>query len=138
METEEQIRRFQEKPLYFRGSAKIHLKNLQFEIEDIPGGRTLDPKNVARLIRIFNLEGCLRLDMEHHIPAIINEDVLRRGIARSDIRRSEMFKCQSPPFLNLNTSALRCLHGRHRITAAKEFLLPGDKWWTVDLYSEGL
>jgi len=33
---------------------------------------------------------------------------------------------------------LECLHGRHRIQAAKQALLPPDKWWTVDLYLAGM
>ena len=31
---------------------------------------------------------------------------------------------------------LICLHGRHRIEAAKKYLHPDDKWWVVDLYSD--
>ena len=33
---------------------------------------------------------------------------------------------------------LECLHGRYRIQAAKQALLPPDKWWTVDLYLSGM
>ncbi|KAL5331286.1 hypothetical protein ACEPPN_000816 [Leptodophora sp. 'Broadleaf-Isolate-01'] len=39
------------------------------------------------------------------------------------------------PMLKFPTSCqLECLHGRHRIEAAREFLLPTDRWWVVDLY----
>ncbi|ELR09839.1 hypothetical protein GMDG_04322, partial [Pseudogymnoascus destructans 20631-21] len=33
---------------------------------------------------------------------------------------------------------LECLHGRHRIEAGREFLHPGDDWWTADLYLSDL
>ena len=32
---------------------------------------------------------------------------------------------------------IECLHGQYRIDAAREFLDPGDDWWTVDLYLSG-
>jgi hypothetical protein len=33
---------------------------------------------------------------------------------------------------------LECLHGRHRLQARRETLPSRDKWWTVDLYLEGM
>lgn len=134
-ETNEELRKFEKKQSCFRGSAKIHLKHINFECDDL----YLDPKNVARLLQVFQLEGCFRLDLEHHIPAIIDEDELRRSLQKSGIASGDLFRRQAPPTLDLDTSTttLKCLHGRHRIEAAKEHLLPGDKWWTVDLYSNG-
>ncbi|OBT51206.1 hypothetical protein VE04_07718 [Pseudogymnoascus sp. 24MN13] len=39
------------------------------------------------------------------------------------------------PLLEFPTGfRLECLYGRHRIEAGREFLHPGDNWWTVDLY----
>ncbi|KAL5352248.1 hypothetical protein ACLOAV_002195 [Pseudogymnoascus australis] len=43
------------------------------------------------------------------------------------------------PLLEFPTSFhLECLHGRHRIEAGREFLDPGNDWWTVDLYLSDL
>jgi hypothetical protein len=33
---------------------------------------------------------------------------------------------------------LRALHGRHRDQAGAEVLPPTDRWWTVDLYLDGM
>jgi hypothetical protein len=33
---------------------------------------------------------------------------------------------------------IECLRGRHRIQARKEWLLPTEKWWIVDLYLSGM
>ena len=42
----------------------------------------------------------------------------------------------APPHMTFE--AIKCVHGKHRIAAAKEVLLVGNKWWVVDLYAEGM
>ena len=134
MDDDTQIRRFTERKGNFRGSAKINLKHLTFDDTSY-----LDPKNIDRLEKNFELEGCLRLDLEHHIPAIINDSVLRESLQKSHIVNGDLLQQNLPPKLDLPPDEnLRCLHGKHRIAAAKKFLyLPADKWWVVDLYSDG-
>ncbi|KAL2048962.1 hypothetical protein ABVK25_010815 [Lepraria finkii] len=126
---------FVEKQSNFRGSAKIHLRHLNYDSDT----SFLDPKNVARLVQIFELEGCLRLDLEHHIPAVIGNDVLQHSLNASGVNRNDLFTPGIPPTLDFPAQvALTCLHGKHLIAAAQEFVEPLDKWWTVDLYSDGL
>ncbi|KAK3167632.1 hypothetical protein OEA41_010759 [Lepraria neglecta] len=99
----------------------------------------VDPKNVTRLTQIFELEGCHRLDLEHHVPAIIDDKVLQSNLRLSNITSLDLMQ-RIPPKLKLPADFnLDCLHGKYRIAAAKSFLyLPDDKWWTVDLYSDRL
>ncbi len=124
---------FAEKQRYFIGSAKIHLKHFDFGVHST--SLTLDTKNIDRLIQVFKLEGCLRLDLEHHIPAIISNQTLQESLARSAVDGTELHRQQSPPTLLFpEDTYLPCLHGKHRIAAAKTLLLPGNTWWTVDLY----
>ena len=135
MNSAEEAERFSKKKKHFKGSAKIDLEHLQFAKFD--ASEFLNPKNVARLKRIFELEGCLRLDPEHHIPVIIDLDILERSLAQSRIRRGDLFDSRIPPELTLPPDCVViCLHGRHRIAAARECLLADDRWWTVDIYSE--
>lgn len=61
------LQRFGEKQSGFQWSAKIKLKYLQFETEN-PELLLLDPKYVKRLVQVFQLEGRLRFNLEHHIP----------------------------------------------------------------------
>lgn len=139
-ETAEELHLFTEKKAYFLGTAKVRLRNLGFEHEkeDLPGARTLDDRNVARLKNIFELEGCLRLDPEHHVPAIINVEELNAVIQQSpEIQAGQLQSCQTPPLLEFGEKVLTCIHGRHRIAAASKILSPRDKWWTVDFYSAG-
>lgn len=131
--------RFIEQQTHFAGCAKVQFKHLTFDLnESQPTSLTIDAKNVERLIQIFKLEGCLRLDLAHHIPAIINAQTLRESLYRSQVPDSGLAARQNPPALFFSDNIhLLCLHGRHRIAAAKEILLPGNTWWTVDLYLDG-
>ena len=136
MESEEEHARFIDRRVHFRGTARIHLDALRFDNK--PGSHFIDPKNITRLVQIFELEGCLRLDLEHHVPAIISQDVFERSLRISKITGGDLLEGQNPPELRLPSySSIRCLHGIHRIEAAHKFLLAGDRWWTVDLYSDG-
>ena len=132
LNNDEQNLRFGELQTKFLGSAKIHLRHLLFEHDKT----FLDPKNIKRLTQIFELEGCHRLEVEHRVPAIIDDSVLRNCLVHSHITNVDVLKIPIPPTLELPAGVqLTCLHGKHRIAAAKAFLLPGDNWWTVDLYS---
>ena len=131
--------RFLAKQRHFNGSARIELNKLDFTASQDPSASSyLDPKNVARLARIFSLEGCLRLDLDHHVPALVSDAQLQQALIRSHVEAAALANHQSPPLLIFPESTiLRCLHGKHRIAAARSILEPGDKWWTVDLYSDG-
>jgi hypothetical protein len=129
---------FREKASHFQGSASIKLKHLVFENDQVPGTRPLDRKNVARLIKIFELQECRRLEPNHYVPAVISEEILNTALQKAGISQANLLTKDEPPQLCLDNSIkLTCLHGKHRLAAADEFLLPGDKWWVVDLYKEG-
>lgn len=124
-----------EKSRTFCGSAKVSISQLCHE-DLLTNPRQLDPKNVARLKNIYLLEGCHRLDSEHHVPALINEASLDRALRAATISRSALKGLEAPEQLVLE-GELTVLHGRHRLEAAKDFLSADDKWWVVDLYLEG-
>ncbi|KAL6716955.1 hypothetical protein ACLMJK_004868 [Lecanora helva] len=132
--------KFAEKYSRFYGTAKIHLKHLVFQsTSELPSQLTLNPKNVERLTQIFRLEGCQRLDLEHHVPAIISKEDLDSSLQLSGIGVEDLRRRASPPTLYLpEAKPLICLHGKHRVAAARNVLLPGNKWWTVDLFSDDL
>lgn len=130
--------RFTAKQTHYRGTAKIRFRHLTFDTAQLVGARTLDKKNILRLVRIFELEGCTRLEPEHYVPAVIKEADLDRAIARSHVTRGRLFDCTSvPPVLDFEDGCvLECLHGRHRLEAAQAYFeSPADMWWTVDLYA---
>ena len=123
---------YRKKRQAFCGSIKCPLQRLQYEpIQKNP--RQFDEKNVTRLIEIFKLVKCRRLVVEHHIPARISQDMfdeLDRQVVGGITPSSE-------PELVRPSRSLTYFRGRHRIEAAKKFLHPDDRWWTVDLYADG-
>lgn len=124
---------------HFRGQAKIHLKHLTFETDSLPGTRRLDDSNVDRLVKIFELEGCSPLEPEHHVPVIISLDVLNWALNNAHKSLSDLLSCANPPWISPESDVrLVCLHGKHRLAAAQEFLKPGHKWWVVDLYLDSV
>lgn len=42
------------------------------------------------------------------------------------------------PHLRFPSGQLQGLHGRHRIAAGLEVLSPAFRWWTVDIYLDGI
>ena len=130
----------QEKKAAFRGRAKVAISNLRFEDAYVHGTRPLDSSNIDRLEKIFELEGCLRLDPDHYVPAIINRDTFEKALRNSGLQHDLLNTSpDEPKWLNLDPqSYLTCLHGRHRLAAARRFLDPSERWWVVDIYSDGL
>ena len=120
---------YRKKRQAFRGCIKCPLELLQHEDVGVDP-RELDAKNVTRLVEIFKLEGCRRLEVEHHIPASISRDEFG-GLNRQVGGR---IKENSEPLPVKPSRNLTYLHGKHRIGAARQYLHPDDKWWVVDLY----
>jgi len=71
------------------------------------------------------------------VPALISQQQLANAMRHSGVFTEQLLAGHLSGYsmLKVPTSChLECLHGRHRIEAAREFLLPTDRWWTVDLY----
>ena len=120
----------------FYGSVKVWMSQLVYE-DLLTNPRQLDPKNVNRLREIYQLEGCRRFDPEHRIPALIDELTLNRGLQKAGIAPATLNSFAEPQLLGFEKGIIY-LHGRHRLEAAKDFLEADDKWWVVDLFSEGI
>ena len=126
-----------ERRLKYRGTAIIRLESLHFPCD---ATRELNRKNVDRLKKCFRKEGCRRLEVENHIPATIDESRLQEAVTASGFRSNDLLTNQREgyPELKLPPSyRLTCLHGQHRIQAAREVLAQRNAWWAVDLYVTG-
>ena len=121
----------------YQGRTKVPIHILLFESDNQMGSHPLDPKNVTRLLRIFQLEECFHLESEHHVSVLINIQVLNTVLSDARLQSEDLMICENPSKLNINIS-LFCLHEKHWLKAANEFLDPHDKWWVIDLYLDGL
>ncbi|KAI9750727.1 MAG: hypothetical protein M4579_006344 [Chaenotheca gracillima] len=125
---------------YYRGTVRIAISQTRFDHSRVDAQRTVSEKNVSRLLQIFKLEGCLRLDAENHVCAIIDEKSLTRALSDSHLTLETILQRHddgSFPFLNIH-EPIECLYGQHRIQAGKKFLDDNDQWWTVKLFDSGL
>ena len=119
----------------FKGAARVSIQNLDFPHPI----REVDQKVIDQLIRDFDGEGCIRAEPSHRIPAVIDNSILQAALQKISLT-AESFKAKAdhPPVLKLGSGVkLECLHGQHRVLAAKEHLPASQWWWVVDLYGTG-
>lgn len=123
------------KSSHFKGFARVWLRDLRFHT-----GRGLDDKNVKRLSRIFRAEGCHKSDRRYVLPVVVEERVLTQALnGKSCV--SPCLLSQLPtdlPLLSIpDNKTIICLHGMHRVYAAKKVLPPCEQWWTAEVYDSG-
>lgn len=127
----------QEKGSAYRGSVKVPLHSLKHE-EPEHSPRQLDIKNVSRLINIFKLEGCHRLEADNHVPAFVSKEAFARLLSLVGGKEAKLRRWDELLILFEPSSPLTFLHGRHRIEAGRRFLRQSEQWWVVDLFAEEL
>lgn len=134
--TEEEVQLASERQLKYIGTAKVSISQIQF---DPPLPRDLDPKNLDRLRRVFRQNHCRRLDVDNHVPAIVSPHDLTNALRKANISQQSLLTTDARqlPRISFVEGRLLGLHGRHRVQAGAEVLPPADRWWTVDLYSDG-
>jgi Protein of unknown function (DUF3723) len=125
-------RLFESKRAHFKGSAKVPLDLLQ---SYAPSTFTFDAKNVARLIKIFEQEGCYRLNPDHHVPVTISRQSFEQALRDAGIDQHTLLTNDDPPLIQ--PEGVTVLHGRHRLNAAQTHLYPNEQWWVVDFYDDG-
>ena len=136
--SEQELRIQAERHVKYRGTARVSLRVLPFQWDQ---SRELSRKNVERLKEVFRIDSVRRLDARNHIPAVIDSLDLDGAILASKISAERLLSNpdSDPPTLKFPAPhQLTCLHGRHRVQAARETLPPSDAWWTVDLYLAGM
>lgn len=123
---------------FFRGYAKVELKYLEFQFS-LFGKRVFDPSNVKVLQEKFENDECACEEPQNFITAVVNNDLLEQITTESDTSPGKLKDETMLPWLTFpEGTRLLCLYGRHRVEAAKHALLPGDRWWSVAFYSEGM
>ncbi len=124
--------------LHTVGVARINLSALNFDHSLRHNHRELSDKVVERLRKIFTTEGCLRLDDENHISAVVDSGVLATALSVAGLGMESLRRGDDGFIPHLIISSVKCLHGLHRIAAAKAHLDDNDQWWAVRLYSDGI
>lgn len=113
---------------HFRGCVIIKIQDFQLDFH-------FDQKNVSRLLKIFQIEGCANLDPENRMTAIISSDVLEEALKEGHVTKSSLFDPVQLPYLCLGNGNIKILQGQHRARAAFQF---GVNEWLVDLFLDGM
>jgi hypothetical protein len=127
----------------FLGYARIELERLDFSSALRKEHREESKKARARLLKVFELEGCRRLDPQNFIDATINQETFVAALNDAGLSRDNFDKicvaARTDPSCIIQLSlkcAIQCLNGLQRIRAAATFLDNNDKWWIVNLHEE--
>jgi hypothetical protein len=118
---------FRERSRTFCGSFKVPLDSLQHEDSDVLIRQEQEP-HIQELVRIYKNEGCWPLDAINHADALI-------PISDASCL-PKLDGNQLAPLLP--NKPLQCLNGYYRIEAARRFLKGENRWWSIDLYSDGM
>ena len=118
----------------FKGSAVLKISSFYTPDKHIP--REFNGKNVERLKRNFKQEGLRRSDPENRIPVLLDKDEFTSALLLSNLRESDLIthRLEEMPDLKAKEHSIHYLHGRHRLAAAKELLVPSEQWCGVDIY----
>jgi len=80
----------------------------------------LNFKNVTRLIKIFELESCLRLEKKYRVSAIINNTIFQKTLISLSLTNTKLLIIEiSSKFQLLQFTRLNCLHKKYCIIAAQ-------------------
>ena len=126
-----------EKNRRFRGCVKVPLDKLR------PEGSTLAPRQlseagVTQLVDRYKREGCLPRDPQHYIPVLISCHDLPSNFSRIDAAGDASEHDSGDPPVYSPPQPLVFLAGQHRLEAGRRFLIPSERWWIVNLYSNGM
>lgn len=122
-----------ERQYALQGSARIKLDQL-----DIGSEWQLNQKKIEALRQTFRVNGIYPLQRENHVEATVSRQDLEYALNHRSLTAHD-FRIKGPdnyPVLDFSKGHLRCLHGKHRIQAARDDP-PLTKWWIVDIYLNG-
>ena len=121
----------------WRGYCRVKLHALNFEHALSEGHRPPSEANVSRLLGIFSVDKCRRMDEGNFVRAVVNETQFETLMQQQSDRvvPSVPSRWQDVPLLEIEK--IPCLNGLHRILAAKRFLKGPARWWPVSLYTDG-
>lgn len=129
----EERKRFDYHNSCFKGPALVHIDDLDFG--NSKNQLIDDGDNVTRLAQILNIQGCLRLNREFHVPVVVDAtDWCSKVIPQEPtlVPGLQMKQLETSP-----DYTLVALDHESIIAAAREkfnALEVEDPWWVVDVY----
>ena len=122
-----------ERRLKYRGAAKVALGAINLPEEP-------DPRRVGHLKEVFQRGGCWPEHIVNHVLLLIDQRTLENALQASRLDPTALLHNVNGEYETLylpHDCQLACLHGKHRIQAAREYLSAQHQWWVADLYLSG-
>ncbi|KAK6810740.1 hypothetical protein RU639_013617 [Aspergillus parasiticus] len=118
----------------FQGSARVNLSLIEIGPE-----WQLNNENVDALSRVFEKKGVYPLQRENHVEVKVSRANLERALRESGVTADELRQSEPASFPELKFAGVQldCLHGKHRVQAARR-MLPPFRWWIVDIYLDNI
>ncbi len=114
---------------HFVGYARISIDDIDFE-----SGRDKDNRNVKRLAGILE-RSCERDNPANAVSVVVEKGPLTEA-QHKDLYSSTGVSLIPSQLPFLHTKVV-CLHGKHRIFAAREILSSSDRWWIAKIFDSG-
>ena len=125
---------FQQTQEAFKGFARLNISLLDYALCLSHGHRELLPSNVDRLEHTFRLDRCRRRDEDNCVVGLVDHSSLAEALHQVDLNEDQLRQTPAEVAVRLPLRQVHCLHGMHRLEAARRVLEPNDQWWTVRLY----
>ena len=106
----------------YQGCAIIKLQYLRYKEYNLTGTREIAEKNVEKLFRIFEIEGCGNLEPKHRVTATINQEVLRKALTKSNLTLEALIDLKNQPNLLLEgEDIITCIYRKYCLKAGERF-----------------
>ncbi|CAG8218000.1 unnamed protein product [Penicillium salamii] len=134
--TDGEMRIARERRIKYQGGARVKIKQISWN-PPLPQG--LNPDNLVRLRGIFRKDGVHRQDLKNFVPVMTSRSALERAMSRANVSQQNLLASPDQiPLLEFEDMDVHALHGRHRLQVGSEVLAPIERWWTVDIYLDGM
>lgn len=109
-----------------RGYALVPIHGICYDT-----AREIDETHVRKLIADYKVSGCKRFDSRNAVQVVVN------GLENNEWHTLSR-NANDAPVINPHGSVrMICIHGRHRLEAAKRHLPAVEGYWLAELYGPG-
>lgn len=110
---------------YRIGCAKVRIDGLKYDT-----ARERSEESVRFLVEIYRTSGCQQFDRKHAVQVVVPS---RQDYPAFPVSQT----AEDAPTIGRHAEwCITCIHGKHRLEAAKEYLKMVDQLWLAEVYND--